>query len=289
MDYYQTYELNIAKNSIWSFETPTYDTIQNLNYIQEFGFFEAHTGYYTKRNHLRSFLLLITTGGHGTLYYDNQQYPLAAGSIFFIDCTHFHHYWAEGNWTLFFLHANGHALPYFFQRFYEDHNAVVDDQALSMKLRDSMNTLIRAHHDGNTNEFVISTTISEMMTNLLLTKMRVKSKKTPDILLQIRDYLDEHYTEKLTLAIITQHFNISKSYLSKSFKYYFDTTPIEYVNDVRIARAKFLLRNTDLSNEEIAAQIGLHDSAYFVNLFRKRIGTTPGRFRTQWYGMSPTT
>lgn len=288
MDYYQHYELHIAKNSIWSFETPTYDTIQNLNYIQEFGLFEAQTGYYTKRNHLRSFLLLITTAGHGSLYYDKQHYHLAAGSICFIDCTRYHEYRAEGEWTLFFLHANGNQLPYFFRRFYDDHDAVIDDQALSRKLRDSMNTLIRAHRDGNTNEFVISTTIAEMLTNLVLTKMQIKSKKTPDILIQIRDYLDEHYAEKLTLMTITHHFNISKSYLSKSFKYYFDSTPIDYLNNVRIARAKFLLRNTDLTNDEITRQIGVSDSAYFVNLFRKRIGITPGRFRAQWVGMPPT-
>lgn len=53
MNYFQQYNLQITKNSIWLFKTPNYETTQNLNYIQEFGFFHAHPGYYTKRANLK--------------------------------------------------------------------------------------------------------------------------------------------------------------------------------------------------------------------------------------------
>ena len=54
---------------------------------------------------------------------------------------------------------------------------------------------------------------------------------------------------------------------------------MEYLTKVRMEKAVQLLRNTDLTIEEIAKQIGYSNSSYFIKVFREWIGFSPGEFR----------
>jgi two-component system response regulator YesN len=58
----------------------------------------------------------------------------------------------------------------------------------------------------------------------------------------------------------------------------------EYLTEVRIAKARELLRNTALKSFEIADQIGYSDPHYFSYVFRKHTGVSPTEFRLQTHG-----
>lgn len=85
----------------------------------------------------------------------------------------------------------------------------------------------------------------------------------------MKEYLDEHYTEKIALDDLSEHFFINKFYLSKIFKESYGTTVNSYLISKRITRAKQLLRFTDMTVDEIGAAVGMADANYFSRMFRK--------------------
>lgn len=100
-------------------------------------------------------------------------------------------------------------------------------------------------------------------------------------------YIMRHYSEQITLSDLSEHCNVSKQQLIRYFKKAFDTTPIEYINDYKLARAKELLFNSpSLLISEIASELGFSSQYYFTKLFTKRLGETPSsyRYRTLNYG-----
>lgn len=74
---------------------------------------------------------------------------------------------------------------------------------------------------------------------------------------QILHYLDEHYTETISLDFLAEEFYISKYYLAREFKKEYGTTIIRYVLAKKITHAKELLRYSNSSIEEIARLCGM--------------------------------
>ena len=92
-------------------------------------------------------------------------------------------------------------------------------------------------------------------------------------------YAQESLADPLTLADLAAAANVSARRLHERFTAELQTTPMEYVRDLRLARAETLLRETDLSPSEIAGRCGFYDHAHFCRLFKRRTGIAPSQFR----------
>lgn len=101
----------------------------------------------------------------------------------------------------------------------------------------------------------------------------------PVFSIQVKKYIEENFSEPLTLENIAQSLNYSPSYLSTQFKQSTGYSPIDYLIQVRIEKARLLLMETSASLREIAANVGYHDVYYFSRLFKKRVGLSPAQFR----------
>jgi AraC-like DNA-binding protein len=92
-------------------------------------------------------------------------------------------------------------------------------------------------------------------------------------------YARESLADPLTLADLATAANVSARRLHERFAAELQTTPMEYVRDLRLAHAEALLRETDLSPSEIAGRCGFYDHAHFCRLFKRRTGIAPSQFR----------
>ena len=107
-----------------------------------------------------------------------------------------------------------------------------------------------------------------------------------DWVVQITDYIDEHYAQPLTLEVLANMCHGSPFHLQRTFKRIKNMTPVEYIQMVRIEQAKELLKATEKSIGEIGVRIGLSNTPYFITLFKKKIGLTPLQYRKQLVGES---
>ena len=101
-------------------------------------------------------------------------------------------------------------------------------------------------------------------------------------LLPVRNYLEAHYTEKIVLDELADRFFISKFHLSRVFKEQFGVSIHTYVRNLRITKAKQMLRFTDKKLEDIGYRCGLGAPHYFSRIFRQVEGITPSEFREKW-------
>jgi two-component system response regulator YesN len=99
---------------------------------------------------------------------------------------------------------------------------------------------------------------------------------------QARDYIDLHYMDQtISLNQVAAYVNHSPSHFSVVFGQQVGQTFKEYLVQVRLKKAKELLRATSLKSSEIAYQVGYGDPHYFSYMFRKNTGLTPTEFRAQ--------
>ena len=94
-------------------------------------------------------------------------------------------------------------------------------------------------------------------------------------------FIDGHYSEKITLRQLAESTGLSQPVFSRLFKRITQTTPIQYITENRLNRARKLLANTNKTLADIAAETGFYDEAHFVRTFKDSRGLTPGAYRRQ--------
>jgi len=96
---------------------------------------------------------------------------------------------------------------------------------------------------------------------------------------KVKQYLDEHVGELVSIQELAQLIYRSPDYLIKHFKAEVGLTPYQYLLKRKMSIAEKLLRDTILPVKEVAEQLGYEDAQYFSGLFKKEKGLPPGRFR----------
>ena len=98
------------------------------------------------------------------------------------------------------------------------------------------------------------------------------------IVAQVKAYIREHLSEKLTLADVAAVFNFSPGYLSQLFGRYGGGF-VEYITEVRVAAAREMLEKGDKKIYEIAEELGFESSFYFSKVFKKATGLSPREYQ----------
>lgn len=94
-----------------------------------------------------------------------------------------------------------------------------------------------------------------------------------------KEYIETHYSDKITLDMLAETCNLTKYYLSHKFSKVYGKSPMTYLTEVRIAAAKDLLKTTNHSIEEIAGAAGFSSSSYFSQTFQKLCQMSPQQYR----------
>lgn len=132
--------------------------------------------------------------------------------------------------------------------------------------------------------------ISQNLLNVLILNIvrRTKSnlvistqKNTNKDCKYIRDYIDIHYANDITLDHLALQTYLDKYYLVHIFKKQFGITPINYLIEKRLQVSKMLLETTSYSILQISVIVGFNSQSYYCQLFKKKIGVTPVQYRKE--------
>lgn len=97
----------------------------------------------------------------------------------------------------------------------------------------------------------------------------------------VTDYIDNNYSASLDLQTLAEVSHGSPYHLHRTFKKIKGVTPVEYIQQIRIAKAKQQLLHSGLEIAKVGASVGMANTAYFITLFKKRIGVTPAQYRKE--------
>jgi len=130
---------------------------------------------------------------------------------------------------------------------------------------------------GNINE--LNDLLKEVSLSITAKINNYNNKSIKLVLRNAIDYIHEHYNEQLTLNDVAGHVYVSTSYLSRMFKKELGKNFVDYLNGLRIEKAKELLMDPRYKTYEIAELVGIPDAHYFSRLFRKYEGVSPTEYR----------
>ena len=109
----------------------------------------------------------------------------------------------------------------------------------------------------------------------------IHNRRKQTRLRNVLDYMEEHYAENLKIADIARNTFISEGYLRRLFMNYYQLTPQQYLNRIRIEKACQLLQESDDGVLEIGYKVGYESTSAYLRNFSKIVGMTPKQWRDQ--------
>ncbi|GAB5450294.1 MAG: hypothetical protein Hals2KO_06220 [Halioglobus sp.] len=100
-----------------------------------------------------------------------------------------------------------------------------------------------------------------------------------ETVVEAQQWLQDHLATPLSLTTLAAELGVNPRTLHRRFTRATGSTPMAYLQTLRMATARDLLRHSNLSIGEIAWQLGLQDASYFAKLFRKHAAMTPQQYR----------
>ena len=97
------------------------------------------------------------------------------------------------------------------------------------------------------------------------------------------NYIQLHVCEPLTLSVLAEKLGKSRPFLSSEFKKETGKTITEYIHEYKMQYAAMLLYLPDISIQDVAIQVGINDVSYFIKMYKKYTGLTPGEYRKKFY------
>jgi two-component system response regulator YesN len=95
----------------------------------------------------------------------------------------------------------------------------------------------------------------------------------------VLDYIEKHYNVDISLEMVAEQLQRSRSYLSTYLKEKTGMTFTDYLHDLRISKAKEMLSQKDVRINEVSERIGYQNVNSFIRMFKKICGVTPGEYR----------
>lgn len=119
----------------------------------------------------------------------------------------------------------------------------------------------------------------EMLTEHYIIPVSTEQNKSLAAVKEVLDYISLHYQENLTVSELSGLSNYSEYYFMKLFRQYTGKTLVEYINDFRMEKAKYLLTHSDASVTEIAMNVGFNSTSYFIKKFQQANEVSPHKYR----------
>ena len=241
---------------------------------------------------LHAFCLLYTRSGSGMLSCDNAariqaSYELTPGTLAFIDCEKHHKLVCGHNvWAYTICFVSPPVSSYYHQkmekmggcifRLSSDSDALLLwEQLTNDRTDDEMHGLLRAR------------TLIALYTQLYLTRtMQLHgSRHIPSYITDMKKNFDISYAEACSLDMLSSRYQVNKFRLCREFAKYYGDTPLQYLNKVRIEKAKELLLHSDEKVGTIGQLVGIENTNHFIRLFKEKTGVTPLAYRKETPGM----
>ena len=228
--------------------------------------------------------ICYTVSGESYVKYRDIEYIVPEGYLYVIDCQELNYYCSKSDtWETIWIHFGGFASDFFCELINGDSFNLVNCRN-NPNILYTLNTLLElSEHYGYKHDI----NIMNMMTNLFTSLYEIQYESPSDnipyhlrkpIKESIRLF-NENYSEKIIIDELLHDMNITPSNFYKYFKNYTGKTPYDYLMDIRLSRAKFYLKYTDLAISDISDKVGFNNVNNFIRAFSKEYKITPKQYR----------
>ena len=112
-------------------------------------------------------------------------------------------------------------------------------------------------------------------------KNKISSGSSVEIIASVATYMENNYADAIKLEDLASLTHYSCRHFTRLFQEHFRTSPMTYLNSIRMYKAGNMIIKTSLSIEEVAHRSGFEDSGHFCRQFKRHYGLTPKQWRKQ--------
>lgn len=105
-----------------------------------------------------------------------------------------------------------------------------------------------------------------------------EKSNTDDLILNLKDYIEENISEDIKLEELADRVHLSKTYFVKRFKVLFGSSPMKYITDMRIEKSKQMIIDGKLSIQQISNEVGYKSLHHFSAAFKQNVGMSPTEY-----------
>lgn len=261
-----------------------YDSYDDLN-LYEIGCQKCPSGYSFGPIIRNNYVLHFILEGTGTLYLQDQAFPVSAGQAFVIPPKLVAHYAASNDtpWNYIWIHFNGQKTSeLLYKAGITSSRPVFIPACRAGEIRQCMQDLLKY----NSLEYTCIGNTYRLFQLLCDTTSNTPSVgETDKALRYIREvirFISNRYQEPIKIQKIADLCGLDRSYLCKIFKHATNYTPQEYLIFFRIKKAKQLLKDPELPIQHIAYSVGYNDPFAFSKVFKKETGVSPSQYRAEY-------
>ena len=246
--------------------------------------------YHIERERSPLHCLEYVISGEGHIVMDGKEYRPKAGDAYLLAVGKNHSYWADGDrpWKKIWMNISGSLADALVAGYGLADAVVFEDCPVYPQFWEFLR--ICRNYGKNSQELaeravlLFHEILLKFSENMLSARSQAGGREKSTVseaALQIKEYIDAHIYEKIAVSDLAQIASLSASQLTRVFRSAYGQSPYDYVLARKIDTACRLLLNTGMSVKEVAYRLNFVDEHYFSNVFCKRMGMPPGRYRTE--------
>ncbi|MGX6977808.1 AraC family transcriptional regulator [Vagococcus elongatus] len=229
--------------------------------------------------------VLIVLNGKGEFLVENERYPIQRNDIIIVNPYVQHTETSSGEFPLWYIVIGINNIK--FEKTVQENRSHFIFHEYSGELLPLLKMAIKELNENKWGSDAALKRLAEMILIQIyrdqkFTLIPVENKSVGKDSALIKDFIDKHFKEQLSLDDISDKVHLDKFYIIHTFKQNFDTTPMNYLMKKRIDNARNLLENTEYQISEISLINGFTSQSYFNQAFKKEVGMTPMKYRKKY-------
>ena len=235
---------------------------------------------------LREYQLLYITKGKGTFASDGTpERNIGKGNLIVLFPGQWHTYSpdVQTGWNEYYIGFEGS----FIDQFVRNGFLSKEDQVLDIGLNEELVTLFsQALNVAETDKSASQQYLSGILLHIIGMIFSISKNKefekdnVAEKMEQAKIIMNENVCKEIDPEELAEKLNISYSWFRKTFKKYTGYSPAKYFQELKLRKAKQILKNTSYPVKEICFMIGYTSTEHFSNLFKKNTGLTPLEYRS---------
>lgn len=224
------------------------------------------------------YVLEYVLSGKGHIHYGEEKFSPAGGDAYLIQPHEANEYFSdkETPWEKIWFNLAG-PLPEALTEAYHLHGIIHFPGCDLKKEFFEALQIVRKGGDEFFREFPLA--IHRIFLKLHEWHLQHPRQENDPRLLLVKEYLDKHWQEKIRMKQLSSLSGLSVPQLIRLFKKYYNQTPCNYLQKLRITYGCQFLENTPYSVKSLAALLGFKDEFYFSNCFKQHTGCSPSFYR----------
>ena len=274
-------ENRVLAESEYFIHSPSAVAKKNFYYPVHVGHFYYDAGYRLKRNAFDSFLLLYVISGTLFLDNDNGETAVGKGRFLLLDCYRPHSYFTRDKCETLWIHFDGQNARGIYQLVAGRTGRVFSMQDPHLVFIKITQIFDAFNNNDPIRESQFSRWIYDMLMDVqLYAALPGEDEAKPSAVAEAAAYIREHYKESPSIEELAKIAALSPYHFIRIFRKETGMTPHEYIIDLKIRTAKYLLRHTALTTKEICESAGFSCESVFYATFRRICGHSPKEYRT---------